>query len=79
MEITNTATLEMIVKFSKRDKIPIIAIYLCHQMIKSEKLKSLPTTGIIYEVYKMIYKILGESLTSERNISEGRPILMTSN
>jgi hypothetical protein len=59
----------MIVKFSKRDKLPIIAIYLCHQIIKSEKLKSLPTTGKISEVYRMIYKILDESLTSERNIS----------
>ena len=59
----------MIVKFSKRDKLPIIAISLCHQIIESEKLKSLPTNGIISEIYRMIYKILDEFLTSEGNIS----------
>jgi archaeal cell division control protein 6 len=68
-EITNTATLEMIVKFSKHDKLLIIAIYICHQIIKSEKLRSLPTTGIISEVYRMICDILGESPTSEGHIS----------
>jgi hypothetical protein len=68
-EITNTATLEMIVKSSKRDKLRIIAIYLCHQIITSEKLKSLTTTEIIYEVYRMICKILDEAPTIEENIS----------
>jgi orc1/cdc6 family replication initiation protein len=68
-EITNTATLEMIVKFSKHDKLLIIAIYLCHQIILSEKLRSLPTTGVISQVYRMICEILGESPTSEGHIS----------
>jgi hypothetical protein len=49
-EITNTATFEMVVKFSNHDKLLIIAIYPCHQIIKSEKLQSRPTTGIISAV-----------------------------
>ena len=68
-EITNTATMEMMTRFSKHDQYLITAIYLCNRIIKAEKLNSSPNTGTVLSVYQEICKIVDESSTSEGHIS----------
>lgn len=68
-EITNTATMEMMTKFSKHDQYLITAIYLCNRIFKAERLNLSPNTGTVLNVYQKICKILNESSTSEGHIS----------
>ena len=68
-EITNTATMEMMTKFSKHDQYLITSIYLCNRIFKVERLDLSPNTGTVLSVYQEICKILNESPTSEGHIS----------
>jgi Cdc6-like AAA superfamily ATPase len=68
-EITNTATMETMTKFSKHDQYLITAIYLCNRIFKVERLDLSPNTGTVLSVYQEICKILNESSTSEGHIS----------
>lgn len=68
-EITNTATMEMMTKFSKHDQYLITAIYLCNRIVKAEKLNSSPNTGAVFSVYQEVCRIMNELPTSEGHIS----------